>query len=264
MRVHSAPETCMSRRIFIGDVHGHYSGLMQLVAMIAPTKEDGLYFVGDLIDRGPQSAQVVEFVRQNNYPCVLGNHEHLLLNAFPDEDPNLGAFQGWLSSGGQPTLTSYPDTEALLEHVAWLKTLPLYLDLGDVLMVHAGLNPGKPFANQSQMDLCWIRDDFHRHPKPFFENKQIITGHTITFTLPGVAPGQIAQGPGWMDIDTGGYHPKSGWLTAVDIDHELVYQVNTKTGEKRLNTLAAVSVFVEPAKVQARRDRRKQRLAAQS
>ncbi|MEL7329869.1 MAG: serine/threonine protein phosphatase, partial [Cyanobacteria bacterium J06559_1] len=111
---------------------------------------------------------------------------------------------------------------------------------------------------------CWIRDDFHRHPQPFFENKQIITGHTITFTLPGVAPGQIAQGPGWIDIDTGGYHPKSGWLTAVDIDHELVYQVNTKTQEKRLNTLAAVSVFVEPARVQSRRDRRKQRLAANS
>jgi len=243
----------MSRRIFIGDVHGHYSGLMRLTAMIAPTATDTLYFVGDLIDRGPRSAQVVEFVRQNNYPCVLGNHEHLLLNAFPDDNPNLGAFQGWLNSGGQPTLTSYPSTEALLEHVEWLKTLPLYLDLGDILLVHAGLNPQKSLAEQSQMDFCWIRDDFHRHPVPFFKDKRVITGHTITFTLPGVAPGQIAQGPGWLDIDTGGYHPKSGWLTAVDIDHGLVYQVNTNTQAKRMTTLESAIAVVEPATVRPRR-----------
>ena len=248
----------MSRRIFIGDVHGHYRGLMRLVGMIAPPAEDTLHFVGDLIDRGPRSAQVVEFVRKNNYPCVLGNHEHLLLNAFPDEDPNLRAFQGWLNSGGQPTLTSYPSTEALLEHVEWLKTLPCYLDLGDILLVHAGLNPKRSLADQTLMDFCWIRDDFHRHPKPFFANKQNITGHTITFTLPGVEPGQIAQGPGWLNIDTGGYHPKSGWLTAVDDDHQLVYQVNTKTDAKRMRSLDSASTPVEPARVKSRKSRARQ------
>ena len=249
----------MSRRIFIGDVHGHYRGLMRLVGMIAPTAEDKLHFVGDLIDRGPQSAQVVEFVRENRYPCVLGNHEHLLLNAFPDEDPNLKAFQGWLHSGGQPTLTSYPDTEALLEHVEWLKTLPLSLDLGDVFMVHAGLNPTRSLAEQTLMDLCWIREEFHRHSKPFFEKKKIITGHTITFTMPGVEPGQIAVGPGWMNIDTGAYHPKSGWLTAVDVDNQLVYQVNTKTEAKRMRSLDAASTQVDPARVKSKKQLRKLR-----
>lgn len=246
----------MSRRLFIGDIHGHYDALMKLVAMMALTQTDTLHFVGDLIDRGPKSAQVVEFVRQGNYPCVLGNHEHLLLNAFPDENPHLAAFQGWLHSGGQPTLTSYASTEALLEDVEWLKTLPLYLDLGDVFLVHAGLDPRKPLSQQNQMDFCWIRDVFHRHPTPALAGKCIITGHTITFTLPGVSPGKIAQGPGWMDIDTGVYHPKSGWLTAVDIDHELVYQVNALTQAKRMTTLENASVFIEPAAVQARRKRR--------
>ncbi len=243
----------MSRRIFIGDVHGHYTGLMRLAEMVAPTASDVLHFVGDLIDRGPRSAQVVEFVRKHNYPCVLGNHEHLLLNAFPDEDPNLSAFHSWLYSGGQPTLTSYPSTEALLEHVDWLKTLPLYLDLGDIFLVHAGLNPKKPLAQQTQMDLCWIRDDFHHHPTPYFSDKRIVTGHTITFTLPGVSPGQIAQGPGWLDIDTGGYHPKSGWLTAVDIDQALVYQINTQTNAKRVVALEDAIASVEPARVKPRR-----------
>lgn len=246
----------MSRRIFIGDVHGHYDGLMRLVAMIAPTRQDTLHFVGDLIDRGPKSAQVVEFVRQGNHPCVLGNHEHLLLNAFPENDPNLGAFQGWLHSGGQPTLTSYPNTEALLEHVDWLKTLPLYLDLGDIFLVHAGLDPTKALSQQTQMDLCWIRDVFHSHPEAIFQGKRIITGHTITFTLPGIEPGQIAQGPGWLDIDTGAYHPKSGWLTAVDIDYGLVYQVNTITRAKRMTTLEKAAISIDPAAVKPRRQKR--------
>ena len=242
----------MGRRIFIGDVHGHYDGLMQLVAMVDPTQQDKLHFVGDLIDRGPKSAQVVEFVRQGNHACVLGNHEHLLLNAFPDSDPHLGAFQGWLHSGGQPTLTSYANTEALLEHVGWLKTLPLYLDLGDILLVHAGLAPHKSLAQQTHIDLCWIRDVFHRHPRAIFQGKRIVTGHTITFTLPGVQPGQIAQGPGWLDIDTGAYHSKSGWLTAVDIDYSLVYQVNTITHAKRTLTLEKSVVSVDPAAVKPR------------
>jgi len=251
----------MSRRIFIGDIHGHYNGLMRLVDMIAPTATDTLHFVGDLIDRGPRSAQVVEFVRQHNYPCVLGNHEHLLLNAFPDENSNIAAFQGWLHSGGQPTLTSYARTEDLIEHVDWLRTLPLYLDLGDILLVHAGLHPHKSLDKQAQMDFCWIRDVFHAHPTPLFTDKQIITGHTITFTLPGVAPGQIAQGPGWLDIDTGGYHPKSGWLTAVDMDHQLVYQTNTHTREKRLRCLEDVVVWIDPSKVKKRQIRRQKKQA---
>jgi serine/threonine protein phosphatase 1 len=245
----------MSRRIFIGDIHGHYDGLMQLVSMISPTAEDTLHFVGDLIDRGPKSAQVVEFVRQNNYPCVLGNHEHLLLNAFPDEDPNLGAFQGWLHSGGQPTLTSYASTEDLLEHVDWLKKLPLYLDLGDIFLVHAGLDPKKTLDQQTHMDFCWIRHVFHGHPKPIFDQKRIITGHTITFTLPGVKPGQLAQGPGWIDIDTGAYHPKSGWLSALDIDHGLVYQANTLTQAKRMTTLEAIASTVDTAALNSRQKR---------
>jgi serine/threonine protein phosphatase 1 len=245
----------MSRRIFIGDVHGHYDGLMRLIAMMALTKEDTLHFVGDLIDRGPKSAQVVEYVRQNNHPCVLGNHEHLLISAFPDEASNIGAFQGWLHSGGQPTLTSYPDTEAILEHVEWLKTLPLYLDLGDILLVHAGIDPAKPLEQQTHMDFCWIRDVFHRHPQPIFEHKRIITGHTITFTLPGVMPGQIAQGPGWLDIDTGAYHPRSGWLSAVDIDHGLVYQINTLTQARRMTTLESAIATVQPTAVRPRQKR---------
>ena len=247
----------MSRRIFIGDVHGHYDGLMRLVAMVSPSSSDTLHFVGDLIDRGPRSAKVIEFVRQGNHVCVLGNHEHLLLNAFPDENPNISAFQGWLQSGGQPTLTSYRNTEALLDHVQWLKTLPLSLDLGDVFLAHAGVNPHKSLASQDQMDFCWIRDVFLAHPTPIFKEKTIITGHTITFTLPGVAPGQVVRGPGWLDIDTGAYHLKSGWLSAVDLDNDLLYQVNTYTQAERVQSLESNVFDIDPATIKLRQHKKR-------
>ena len=67
----------MPRRIFVGDVHGHYAGLMSLFEAVAPDSADQVYFVGDLIDRGPQSSQVVDYVRQQGHRCVLGNHEQI-------------------------------------------------------------------------------------------------------------------------------------------------------------------------------------------
>ena len=228
----------MSRRIFIGDVHGHYDGLMSLLKAISLTPEDQLYFVGDLIDRGAQSAQVVDYVRHQAHACVLGNHEQLLLNALAKERLNGQALHGWLYSGGQATLASYHNNEDLLtQHLDWFRSLPLYLDLGDIWLVHAGLDPALQVSEQTVEECCWIRDLFHSDPNPYFSDKLIITGHTITFTFPDTAPGQLVSGPGWLDIDTGAYHPKSGWLTGLDIDNELVYQINVFESTHRVRPL---------------------------
>lgn len=228
----------MSRRIFIGDVHGHYDGLVYLLEKFAPTSEDQVYLVGDLIDRGSQSAQVVDLVRHNAYPCVLGNHEQLLLRAFANQKMNGPALQNWLCSGGQATLASYNgNIDLLTEHVSWFRSLPIYIDLDDVWLVHAGVNPALAVSEQTAEECCWVRHVFHREPTPYFEDKLIITGHTITFTFPDIVPGQIVAGPGWLDIDTGAYHPKSGWLTGLDIDNGLVYQVNTFESTYRMRPL---------------------------
>ena len=243
----------MTRRLFIGDVHGHYDGLMQLLNKIALTDQDRLYFVGDLIDRGPKSAQVVKFVRHRADGCVLGNHEQLLLEAFPQDGAHLPMLQGWLYSGGQATLSSYGEVEDLLKDIDWIRGLPLYLDLDDVWLVHAGVNPKLPVEKQTQQDLCWIRNAFHSSTEAYFADKLIITGHTITFTLPGVAPGQIAQGRGWLDIDTGAYHPKSGWLTAVDLDNALVHQVHVVQGTLRSRPLSEAVYTIKPAQIRPRR-----------
>lgn len=233
----------MARRIFFGDVHGQYDGLMHLLEAIAPAGDDALYFVGDLIDRGAKSAQVVDYVRDHASGCVLGNHEQLLLDAFSNDGNNGVALHAWLYSGGQATLASYDgNVERLTDHVQWMRQLPLYIDLQDVWLVHAGVAPDLAIAEQSAEEFCWIRDSFHSSPKPYFDNKLIITGHTITFTFPDVAPGQIVSGPGWLDIDTGAYHPRSGWLTAVDIDSEQVYQVNVHERKRRTRSLEAASM----------------------
>lgn len=237
-----------NRRIVIGDVHGHYDGLMLLMDAIAPQSGDDIYFLGDLIDRGPKSAQVVEFVKSNGYACVMGNHEQMLLEAFPDGQVFSPALQAWLHSGGRATMASYENVESLLEHLEWIRTFPTHLDLGDLWLVHAGVHPHIPIEQQTAQQFCWIRDDFHSIPKPFFEDKLIITGHTITFTFSGVMPGDVVSGSGWLDIDTGAYHMRSGWLTAFDTTYQKVYQVNVQRQVTRVLPLTEVLVQLQPEK----------------
>ncbi|MGF1604444.1 MAG: metallophosphoesterase family protein [Thermosynechococcaceae cyanobacterium] len=231
------------RRVMIGDVHGHYQTLLALWELLSIQENDQVYFLGDLIDRGPDSAQVIQFVKESGHTCLLGNHEHLMLMAFPNGELDCIALQTWIHCGGQPTLDNYDNFEDLKIDALWLATLPTYLDLGDIWLVHAGVNPKLPLAKQTKEELCWIRQAFHQAAKPYFPDKLIITGHTITFTL-GVSPGQIAQGPGWLDIETGAYHSSSGWLTALDYDREQVYQVNVFSQESRIRPLTeSISVM---------------------
>ncbi|TBR58972.1 serine/threonine protein phosphatase [Mastigocladus laminosus UU774] len=233
------------RRIVIGDVHGHYEGLMRLLDAIAPASNDQVYFLGDLIDRGPQSAQVVDFVKDTPYQCLLGNHEQMLLNVLTKRIPT-PTVQAWLYSGGQATVSSYEEATIPHDHLEWFDNLPTYIDLGDIWLVHAGVNPFIPLEAQTADQLCWVRDEFHSIQKPYFADKLMIIGHTITFTLPGVSPGQLAQGEGWLDIDTGAYHPRSGWLTGLDITNNLVYQANVLKNCIRISPLEEIVTTVKP------------------
>ena len=241
-----------NRRIIIGDVHGHFDGLINLLEVIAPDFNDQVYFLGDLIDRGPQSAQVVDFVQESPYQCLLGNHEQMLLDILVNRGSKQ-VEQTWLRSGGRATVDSYEEATIPQKHLDWMLSLPTHLDLGDIWLAHAGVDPRLPLYQQTAAEFCWVRDEFLSISQPYFPDKLIIIGHTITFTLPGVSPGKLAQGQGWLDIDTGAYHPKSGWLTGVDITNCLVYQVNVHQRRIRTMPLAEAITPVEPAKVQLRR-----------
>ncbi len=226
------------RRIIIGDIHGHYDGLMVLLEAIALGTDDMVYFLGDLIDRGPKSSQVVEFVGSSPYQCIRGNHEQMMMQALADKDGKQGAWQAWLYSGGYETVESYRDTKIMPhDDLEWMRSLPLYIDLGDVWLVHAGVHPELPIQEQTHHEFCWIREQFHSIEKPYFPDKLIIIGHTITLTFDDVSPGELVRGEGWLDIDTSAYHPRSGWLTGLDIDKKIVYQVNVNDLKTRKTPL---------------------------
>lgn len=244
-----------NKRLVIGDVHGHYEALCSLFNHIAPTAEDEIYFLGDLIDRGPESSQVVEFVMKNDYRCILGNHEIMLLDALGNGKLNHQAFQGWLQNGGNATIMSYGHKMPSHEHIDWIKSLPFFFDLGDYWLVHAGVDPRLSIPQQSQEQFCWIRSEFHTSDTPYFQNKTIIIGHTITFTFNGLKPGQIAQGEGWLGIDTGVYHHGQGWLTALDLNTSTVYQVDSFGKNFRTLPLAEATHNVNPRKLFARRQK---------
>jgi len=224
------------RKFVIGDVHGYYEALLNLLDFISPNQLDEVYFLGDLIDRGPDSAQVVQLVIDNNYSCLLGNHEQMLIEAVGTGEIISNLLQGWVYAGGYTTLLSYKHNIPQ-HHIDWMNNLPLYLDLGDVCLVHAGFDPLLSLEKQTREECCWIREPFHRMSQPYFSDKLIITGHTITFTFPKVEPGLLVAGSGWLGIETGAYHPRSGWLTALDITSSMVYQVNAKTNERRKTPL---------------------------
>jgi len=145
------------KHYIIGDVHGHSDTLLKLIAKLP--EDAKLVFVGDLIDRGSQSAKVIQFVKENSHLCVLGNHEDYMireseqiLQAFDDKGQRFNTESLWQYAGGIQTLLSYDLIRAIdkkivknsnpdeaIRHfkndVEWLKSLPLYLELGAIAKV---------------------------------------------------------------------------------------------------------------------------------
>jgi serine/threonine protein phosphatase 1 len=221
-----------ARAYAVGDVHGCLRLLDELLAKIEadlaerPVSEAFLIFVGDLIDRGPDSAGVVERLRRYSYPGVkpiflMGNHEEYLLKVLSCEP---GKLDTWLSYGGKECVRSYglspeklsamPEGEAMLlvrrtvpdKHRHFLSSFADTFRFGDYLFVHAGLRPGVPLAEQSRADLRWIRE-------PFLEDGGdhgflIVHGHTIV--------DEVEERPNRIGIDTGAY--RTGVLTAMVIE----------------------------------------------
>jgi diadenosine tetraphosphatase ApaH/serine/threonine PP2A family protein phosphatase len=166
----------------IGDVHGCLDKLVRLLARCrahAGDRRRRVVFVGDYIDRGPDSRGVIETLLklQRSEPdviCLRGNHEALMLEAVETGDEDL-----WLLNGGGQTLASYGVSQALdlpAELVEWADALPLLFDDGRRLFVHAGLNPRVALDRQTEQDLLWIREPFLSSRREF--GRLIVHGHT--------------------------------------------------------------------------------------
>lgn len=215
----------------IGDVHGRLDCLDALLAQIdeddaarGPARTR-LIFLGDLIDRGPDSAGVVDRVIQRTaigeVHCIAGNHEEMFLASIGGSERSM---RGFVQFGGRETLLSYgmsvedynahlfPELIAAAQsivpttHREFLAGLEDRVEIGDYLFVHAGIRPNVPIEEQTTSDLRWIRRDFLDHRGDF--GRIVVHGHTIT--------PEVEERSNRIGIDTGAY--ESGRLTAIGIE----------------------------------------------
>ncbi len=211
--------------VAIGDVHGRadllaalHDEIADLAASLMP-RDAHLVHLGDLVDRGPGSIAALRLARAGirgmRSVSLVGNHEERMLGVLDTPDPV--EMEAWLGYGGLPVLREAgidPDGDwraplsAALgpDLVAWMRANPRSHRVGDILFVHAGIDPARPLARQEPRDLVWIRKPFVDSPGPYDENVAIVHGHTPVKMLDLAHPHRI-------DIDTAAY--ASGRLTAL-------------------------------------------------
>jgi len=214
----------MNRKIFaVGDIHGCVDKLAAMLKVLPWNKENGdlLLFIGDYIDRGPQSKDVVDvLVKLRNQGgdiiFLKGNHEKMLLDYYIHQKDQML----YVANGGAETIASYVEggigRKAFIlpeDHLEFLLSLRLFHETDDYIFVHAGLRDGVPLQKQSEEDLLWIREEFIYSAYDW--NKRVIFGHTALET-PFVTPGKIG-------IDTGAVYGNK--LTAVELPRMKFYQV---------------------------------------
>jgi serine/threonine protein phosphatase 1 len=169
----------MTRHIVIGDIHGCKKTLEALILELKLTTDDLLIFLGDYVDRGPDSAGVIRFLMQlsQTYNCVFlrGNHEQMMLDSLQDAQ----MMQSWLKYGGAETLMSF-HVESVYEVPAdiieWLEHLPYYFVTHQAIYVHAGVNPTNINPLEDKEAMLWIRK-FDADPEKT-DGKWIVHGHT--------------------------------------------------------------------------------------
>ncbi|TKD51048.1 metallophosphoesterase family protein [Sphingomonas baiyangensis] len=237
-----APRVPDGERIYaIGDIHGRADLLDRLVAAIerdsaarGPARVRTI-FLGDLVDRGPDSAGVVDRVMRRcaadpDSEWIAGNHEEVFALAMTGDRE---AMRFFVRIGGRETIQSYGVSDAEFdrfdltelieraeqvvppEHVAFLATHRDMIEAGDYVFVHAGIRPGVPLDKQRREDLRWIRKDFLDHRGNL--GKIVIHGHTVT--------DMVDEQPNRIGIDTGAY--ASGRLTAIALEGEERWYLDT-------------------------------------
>ncbi len=212
------------RTLAIGDVHGCYRALATLLELISITPADTVVFLGDVIDRGPSSKQVVDRIITLRDECkvvfIMGNHEEMMRDAISGR----GLLNAWLDVGGQAMLDSYGGSadDISPEHIRFLISASPFWETDSEIFIHTNLESQVSLPNQSSDFLRW------KHlgglEPPHISGKRIICGHTSqTDGVPLVFDG-------WVCIDT---FPHGGkWLTCFDVESDHIFQAS-ENGETR-------------------------------
>ena len=209
----------MNKIFAIGDIHGCYDQLVALLKKIPINfKQDTLVFMGDYIDRGPQSVEVVDYLIElkKRVPGIIflkGNHEDMLEKYLDGTDRFT-----YLLNGGQQTLDSYLSRSTNTgahpippDHMEFFKSLQLVYETENYIFVHAGLRPKVALDSQETEDMLWIRDKFLNSRFDF--GKPVIFGHT-PLGKPLVTSNKIG-------IDTGAVYGNE--LTCIQLPDMIFY-----------------------------------------
>lgn len=180
----------MNRIYAIGDIHGHFALLQLLMQKIearrAPDEGQTIVFLGDYVDRGPRSREVVEFLMRgpsnpkDTWICLKGNHEDLMVTAL--NDANMTNVRNWYGNGGDATIINWENPPGTYQRppdevISWIENLPFIHETENHIFVHAGLMPGIETKDQDEQTCLWIRYRFLDHG-PEGWTKHIVHGHT--------------------------------------------------------------------------------------
>lgn len=234
----------MSSRIVISDPHGCYKTLMALMKKLP--KDVPVTFAGDLVDRGPNSKEIVEVVKNGGYDCTMGNHEDMMVNDLKFRTKDDGTEQisvdqyhsVWMYNGGSRCLDSYlkedgtHDVALLKEHAAWMKKLPVYIEYPEVkndkgqhlLVSHTTAAEAWDYRNAPEgtvqksnfkFHLMWERNPF----PPKIDGIFNIYGHTPQENGPTIKDH-------FACVDAGCYFKRAryGKLVAVQFPEMIVYE----------------------------------------
>lgn len=195
----------MNRLIAIGDIHGEYYKLKSLIEKLELKNSDTLIFLGDYIDRGFYSKEVIDYLLKCEKKCkcifLMGNHEYYFLKSHKNEY----AKDFFLTYGGIQTIDSYGSYKNILKtHKNFFEKLKPYYSTNNFLFVHAGIRPDKNLDEQETIDFYVIRDNFINYKHKL--KQKIIFGHT-PFKTPYIEEDKIG-------IDTGCGKSENGYLTA--------------------------------------------------
>lgn len=249
----------------IGDVHGCYDQLANLVQLI---ELDGvqrgiartrLILLGDMVDRGPKSREVIELLYElhdsENVICLKGNHEQTMVDVLRGD---FDAMRFWLSFGGAETLISYGIDRDLVVHaslgeswqrelleafraavpphiVRWMANLPVSHREGDYFFVHAGIRPGTSLDAQSEEDMMWIREPFLNSWRQ--HEAVVVHGHTESAAA--------VLNPNRIGVDTGAY--RTGCLTAIGLEGSAQWVLDTARGKASIVGLPETDLLLATA-----------------
>lgn len=200
-------------RYVTSDIHGCYDALIELLQFIHFSEQDFLYIIGDAIDRGPESMKTLKkIMSMKNVELLMGNHEEFLLEGLKEELEGTAGYvkkELWLKHGGDSTYQQFKslEKEEQKEIIDYLKYRPLYKILGNIVLVHGGIETEnisyhsweELMKQQKREILLWTKDEFLSKPMKVSLEGMVIFGHTPTVEIRRIRGEEKTKGVIWKE-----------------------------------------------------------------